>query len=141
MSREHYGKAPGEKGGAAPERRKFRAPHYLTQRQGELTVLYDLLRYPLASHVYGVICMFSDFQDGGFLGSYAGLIDYCTQPRGERGRPILPPSYKQMRIAVDLLVRMGLVVRGDKNMEQGQLRLYVQPRDGRRASRQLGGRG
>lgn len=140
MSRAHYGKAPGEKGGATPKRRKLKTPRYLTNQQAELEVLWDLLRYPLASHVYGVICMFSDFQDGGFLGSYAGLIDYCTQPRGERGRPLAGPSYKQMRTAVDLLVRMGLVVRGEQNKEQGQLRLWVRPRDSRRTSSRLEGR-
>lgn len=67
----------------------------------------------------------SVFETGEFLGSYAGLMELCTPPQPERGKRRPGPSMKVLRRSIDDLVAHGVLERGLKNLEQGQLRLFV----------------
>src|SRR4051794_4856901 len=96
-------KPPSDKGDA-PKRRKVRTPSFIKFSEGEPHLLYEVLRYPLASQIFALLCIYGDFGDGRFLGSYRLLAEHCTPPRGERGgRPIPGPTAKQVRTAVTWL--------------------------------------
>jgi hypothetical protein len=106
----------------------LRTPQFLWINARELQVLYSILRHPLAASLYMLIVIHSDFESGEFLGNYARLIELLTPPQPERGRRRPAPSLKTVRVALDDLIDCGLVRRGLKNLEQGQLRLKVTPR-------------
>lgn len=127
--RAKHGPAAGSPGGAAPRLAKLHTPQFLRFDQGELQTLLDVLRDPLVTHVFALMQAFSDFRTGEFLGSYARLMDLCTPPAPERGRRRPAPTYRQLRRAVDDLVAIGLARRGESNESQGQLRVYLPPRD------------
>lgn len=135
MARYGYGPAAGAPGGAAPRLTRLHVPDFLRFATGELETLVNVLRDPLCTQVYILLCLGSVFQTGEFLGSYARLIDLCTPPAPERGKRRAGPTYRQLRRAVDDLVGVGLVVRADTNEAQGQLRLWVAPRKGGAPSR------
>lgn len=124
-----HGPAAGSPGGAAPRLAKLHVPQYLRLDQGELQTTLDVLRDPLVTHVFLLMQAFSDFKTGEFHGTYARLMDLCTPPAPERGRRRPAPSYKQLRRAVDDLVAIGMARRGETNESQGQLRVYLAPRD------------
>lgn len=128
-ARSQYGPAAGAPGGAAPRLAKLHTPQFLRLDQGELQTLLDVLRDPLVTQVFLLMQAFSDFRTGEFLGTYARLMDLCTPPAPERGRRRSGPTYKQLRRAVDDLVAIGLARRGESNESQGQLRVYLPPRD------------
>ncbi len=139
MSRSKFGPAAGAPGGPAPRLTRMRAPEYLKQQRLELEAKWSTGN-PIALMAYDFIVAGSDFKTGEFLGSYARLISLCTRPAPERGRPPKGPSYKQMRIAIDDLIAVGLVVRGEQNEAQGQLRLRLLMRGGRTTSTRKKGR-
>jgi hypothetical protein len=93
-----------------------------------LQTLLNKLRDPLAVHTYLLLLTQMVYTDGEFLGGYARLMELMTPPAPERGRRRDGPTYKQVRRAIDDLITCGLVTRGVKNEEQGQLRLFLAPR-------------
>lgn len=123
-----YGPAAGAKGGAAPRLARVHVPDFLRYAGGELEILVNVLRDPLARSVYELLQIGSVFQTGECCTTYAHLIDMCTPPAPERGRRRPGPTYKQLRRAIDDLVGVGLAVRADTNEAQGQLRVFVAPR-------------
>lgn len=127
-ARSQYGPAAGAKGGAKPRLAALRVPSFIRLDAGELAALYDVFRDPLVSHVFTLLAIGADFTSGELLTTYARLMDLCTPPRPQNGPRRPGPSYKQLRRAIDDLVATGLVVRGDFNESQGQLRLYITPR-------------
>lgn len=139
-ARSQYGPAAGAKGGAAPRLAALDVPSYIRLDKAELHCLFAMLRDPLVGHVYLLLCMNSVFATGEFLGSYARLMDLCTPPEPEKGRRRPGPTYKQLRRAVDDLVAIGLAFRGQHNAEQGQLRIFIKPRDTRAAPKKSAGR-
>jgi len=103
-------------------------PQFLWLNAQELQVLYSILRHPLAASLYMLVLIHSDFESGEFLGNYARLIELLTPPAPERGKRRAAPSLWQVRSALNDLIDCGLVRRGLKNLEQGQLRLKITPR-------------
>lgn len=130
-----YGPAAGAPGGAAPRLARLHVPDFIRYATTELETLVNVLRDPLAGHVYLLLCIGSVFETGEFLGSYARLIELCTPPQPERGRRRAGPTYRQLRRVVADLAAAGLVRRATGNEEQGQLRLYVIPRKGQAPAR------
>lgn len=120
--------AAGAKGGPAPLPAALHVPDYLRLEGDELHAVLAILRDPLAVHLYLLLLVQMKFTNGEFLASYARLIELCTPPQPERGRRRKGPSMKQVRRAVDDLAAVGLVIRGDGNEAQGQLRLFLTPR-------------
>lgn len=106
----------------------LRTPDFLWLNMQELNVLYNVLRHPLAAALYMLIVIHSDFSSGECLSNYARLIELLTPPAPERGNRMRAPTLSQVRRALDDLIACGLVRRGLKNLEQGQLRLKVTPR-------------
>ncbi len=94
----------------------------------ELAPLLQVLRDPLAVHLYLLLLVQMQYTDGAFLSSYARLIELMTPPAPERGRRRPAPTYKQVRRALDDLISVDLVQRGRDNAAQGQLRLWLVPR-------------
>lgn len=94
----------------------------------ELVTLLQVLRDPLAVHLYLLLLVQMQFTEGHFLSTYARLMELMTPPRPERGMRRLGPSYKQVRNALAALVSVGLVRRGNDNEAQGQLRLWLASR-------------
>lgn len=121
-------KAAGEHGGRAPLPAALHTPDFLRLEGWELWELLNRLRDPIATSLYLLLLVQMRYTDGHFLGTYARLMDLMTPPIPERGRRRPGPTYKQLRNAVDDLIRAGLVKRGPKNAEQGELRLYLVPR-------------
>lgn len=139
--------AAGAPGGAAPRLAGLRMPQFMRIDGAELVALLHVLRDPLAVHLYLLLLVQMRFTDGAFLSSYARLIDLMTPPAPEQGRRRAGPTYKQVRGALDALVSVGLVRRGDDNQAQGQLRLWLASRkspvrtnNGKRAPVALEGR-
>jgi hypothetical protein len=104
-------------------------PKFVTLWDEELHQLLHCLRLPLITHVYLLIRVQADFKTGHFMlgdgPGYDRLMELCSPPKGERGRPPEAPSRGQVRRAVDLLIKVGLLGReGDRNAAQGQLRLW-----------------
>ena len=128
----HYPPAPGASGGERPRLATLQAPPYTRLDKAECDAL-GKLKDQLCAWIYLLLCMHADFQSGELLTSYARLIALSTPPKPERGRARLGPSYWQMRRAIDDLERARLVVRHEYNEAQGQLRLYIRPRDSRTA--------
>lgn len=94
----------------------------------ELVTLLQVLRDPLAVHLYLLLLVQMKFTEGHFLSTYARLMELMTPPTPERGRRRCGPSYKQVRLALDALVSVDLVRRGSDNESQGQLRLRMAAR-------------
>lgn len=117
--------AAGASGGRAPLPATYFVPRFLHIDSAELDVLFHQLRDPLCTQLYMLIVGHSVFDTGEFLGGYARLMELCTPPQPERGKRRPSPSMKVMRRSIDDLVRFGLVQRGNKNQEQGELRLWV----------------
>jgi hypothetical protein len=122
-------KAAGESGGRAPYAATLaNVPDFMRLEANELLVLLNVLRDPLAVHLYLLLLTQMDYTGGEFMSSYARLMELMTPPAPERGRRRPGPSYKQVRTALDSLIACGLVNRGLKNAEQGQLRLHLASR-------------
>lgn len=122
-------KAAGESGGRAPYAATLaNVPDFMRLEANELLVLLNVLRDPLAVHLYLLLLTQMDYTGGEFMSSYARLMELMTPPAPERGRRRSGPSYKQVRTALDSLIACGLVNRGLKNAEQGQLRLHLASR-------------
>ncbi len=121
--------AAGHYGGAAPLAADIYVPDFLRLDRAELGVLLQMVRYPLATHVYMLLKAHSSFTTGEFLGSYARLISLCTPPAtGRPGKTPEPPTIKQMRYALDLLEERHLISRNRaNNAAQGQLRVRLVP--------------
>ena len=123
--------AAGTTAGPAPLPATLHAPDFLRLDRVELAALLNKLRDPLAVHTYLLLLVQMSYTQGEFLGGYARLMELMTPPPPERGRSKPGPTYKQVRTAVDDLIAVGLVTRGDQNESQGQLRLYMAPRGGK----------
>ncbi|MBB1073632.1 hypothetical protein HUU62_04315 [Rhodoferax sp. 4810] len=117
--------AAGASGGRAPLPATYFPARFLNIEQAELAALLNQLRDPLCTHVYMLIHGHSVFETGEFLGSYAGLMELCTPPQPERGRRRAGPTLEVLRRAINDLVNVGMLTRGETNREQGQLRLFV----------------
>lgn len=120
--------AAGTKHGPSPLPATLHAPDFLRLTRDELQSLLNKLRDPIALHTYMLLLTQMVYTEGEFLGGYARLMELMTPPAPERGKRREGPTYKQVRRAVDDLIAVGLVTRGDKNEEQGQLRLFMAPR-------------
>lgn len=117
--------AAGASGGRAPLPATYFGPRFIHFDAPELDVLMNQLRDPLCTQLYMLIVGHSVFTTGEFLGGYARLMELCTPPQPERGLRRPSPSMKVMRRSIDDLVRFGLLERGERNMAQGHLRLWV----------------
>lgn len=120
--------AAGTTKGPAPLPATMHAPAFLRLQNDELQTLLNKLRSPLALHTYMLLLTQMSYTEGEFLGGYARLMELMTPPPPERGRRREGPTYKQVRTAIDDLIASGLVTRGEKNAEQGELRLFMAPR-------------
>lgn len=120
--------AAGASGGRAPLPATIFVPDFMRLEAHELHQLMNCLRDPLAVHLYLLLLVQMQYTSGEFSSSYARLMELCTPPAPERGRQRPGPTYKQVRTALDSLITAGLVVRGLKNAEQGELRLHLQSR-------------
>ena len=119
--------AAGASGGARPLPATFFPASYLNLDGEELRILLHVLRDVTATQVYLLIKAHCVFATGEFLGSYARLMELCTPPQPEHGRRRPGPSMQILRRCINDLVQHGLMVRGDTNMAQGQLRLWLVP--------------
>lgn len=126
--RQRNAPAAGASGGRAPLLAHLETPAFMRLDGAELVTLLQVLRDPLAVHLYLLLLVQMRFTEGEFLSSYARLMELMTPPTPERGRRRVGPTYKQLRRALDDLVATGLVNRGSDNQSQGQLRLHLQPR-------------
>lgn len=105
------------------------APEFLRLEHGEIRILLNVLRSPLATHVFMILLSQADFNTGWALLSYDRLMDLCRPPQPERGQRKAGPTRKQVRNAVDALIAAKLVARNaEKNAHQGMLHLRVRPR-------------
>jgi len=120
--------AAGTKNGPAPLPATLHVPDFIRLDKQDLSGLLNKLRSPLAVHTYLLLLTQMCYTDGEFLGGYARLMELMTPPPPERGRRCKGPSYDQVRNAVDDLIQVGLVTRGEQNAKQGQLRLFMAPR-------------
>lgn len=136
----HNTPAAGASGGRAPLQAVYNAPRFLNHGQGELHILFNNLRDPLCTQIYMLVEAFSVYQTGEFLGSYALLMELCTPPQPERGRRRAGPSMQMVRRAVNDLESQGLLRRGTKNLEHGQLRLWVSKATEKPSSKPLSNR-
>lgn len=123
------GPAAGASGGRAPLPATIFTPDFLRFYQTELRVLLNVLRSPLATHLFFLLVSQADFNNGDQLTSYARLIELCTLPKPERGRRKPAPTLWQVRNALDELEANRLIKR-DKagNEAQGFLRIHVKKR-------------
>lgn len=120
--------AAGASGGRDLLPAAIHVPGFMRLEGAELAGLLNLLRDPLAVHLYLLLLVQMDYAGGEFLSSYARLMELMTPPIPERGRRRPGPTYKQLRRALDDLVALDLVRRGLDNQAQGQLRLHLAPR-------------
>jgi hypothetical protein len=121
--------AAGASGGRAPLPATIFTPEFLRFYQTELRVLLNVLRSPLATHLFFLLVSQADFNTGEQLTNYARLIELCTLPAPERGRRKPAPSLWQVRNALDELEEHRLIKRNkDANAAQGMLRIYVKKR-------------
>ncbi|HNJ44833.1 MAG TPA: hypothetical protein PLA33_01765 [Ottowia sp.] len=128
MARSQYGPAAGAPGGAEPRLAALHTPQFLRLEAVELVILLNVLRDPLAVHLYLLLLAQMRYTEGHFLGTYARLMDLMTPPAPERGRRRGGPTYKRVRDALADLVEAGLVRRDERNESQGQLRLWLAAR-------------
>lgn len=120
--------AAGASGGRAPYPAAIHVPDFMRLEGHELVSLLQVLRDPLAVHLYLLLLTQMQYTSGEFLSSYARLMELMTPPTPERGRRRSGPSYKQVRTALQALVSVDLVRRGRDNEAQGQLRLRLASR-------------
>lgn len=126
--------AAGASGGRAPYPATIHVPDFMRLEGSELVTLLQVLRDPLAVHLYLLLLTQMQYTSGEFLSSYARLIELLTPPTPERGRRRPGPSYKQVRTALDALISVHLVRRGRDNEAQGQLRLRLASRARQKAA-------
>lgn len=131
MPRSQYGPAAGTRQGAAPQLAGLKAPPFIRLDEGEPQTLLHVLRDSQTLHLYMLLAAHADFRSGELCTTYARLIDLMTPPQPERGLRRRGPSYEQLRRALRDLEALRLVWRGDQNEAQGQLRLFIRPRDKR----------
>ena len=124
----HNPPAAGASNGRDPYPATIHVPEFMRLEGAELATLLQVLRDPLAVHLYLLLLVQMRYTSGDFLSSYARLIELMTPPQPERGRRRSGPTYKQCRTALDGLVSVGLVRRGKDNQAQGQLRLKLAAR-------------
>ena len=120
--------AAGASGGRAPYPAAIHVPDFMRLEGAELVTLLQVLRDPLAVHLYLLLLTQMQYTSGEFLSSYARLMELLTPPTPERGRRRSGPSYKQVRTAIEALISVDLVRRGRDNEAQGQLRLRLASR-------------
>jgi hypothetical protein len=107
----------------------IKAPRYLRQEQWELDAILNKCRSPLATRIFLLVLAGADFRSGELTTFYKRLVALCTEPKPERGPRKPPPSYWEVRQAVDQLGELGLLVRDTgENAALQQLRVAVQPR-------------
>jgi hypothetical protein len=120
--------AAGASGGRDPyPAAPLNCPSFIYLYQFEMIAL-DQTRYALCWALYPLLLIGMDWREGHFLSTYSRLKALLTPPLPERGRPIKPPTYDQLRTAVQWLIDVELIVRGRDNEAQGQLRLWLHPR-------------
>ena len=120
--------AAGASGGRAPYPAAIHTPDFMRLEGAELVTLLQVLRDPLAVHLFLLLLVQMQYTSGEFLSSYARLIELMTPPTPERGRRRSGPTYKQVRNALAALISVDLVRRGSDNEAQGQLRLKLAAR-------------
>ena len=121
--------AAGASGGAKPLPATIFTPDFLRFYQTELRVLLNVLRSPLATHLFFILVSQADFNSGEQLTNYARLIELCTLPAPERGRRKPAPSLWQVRNALDELEEHRLIKRDKEgNAAQGMLRILLKKR-------------
>lgn len=104
------------------------SPEFLRLDCDELHRLFHVERDALATHVY-ILLLMQAGASGEVCTTYSQLIEACTPPRPERGRPRPGPTVNVVRRVVEQLERAGLVTRdARRNEAQQQLRLLVHPR-------------
>ena len=124
----HNPPAAGASGGRAPFAATVHTPEFMRLEGAELVTLLQVLRDPLAVHLYLLLLVQMRYTSGEFLSSYARLMELMTPPQPERGRRRSGPTYKQCRTALESLIACRLVRRGSSNESQGQLRLRLAAR-------------
>ena len=113
-------------------------PDFLLLDNQELNVLFNVLRNTLTTHVHVLLVMHSNFATGEFLGGYHRLMELCRPPQPERGKRLPGPSLQQVRRAIQDLINQGIVMRNAAlNAAQGQLRLFLKPREQKSTSGEL----
>ena len=122
----HRMAAAGASGGAKPLPATVFPPYHYKSQETQY-ILLNVLRDPLCTHLYDLVHSHCVFTTGEFLGSYARLIELCTPPQPERGKRRPGPSMQTVRRSINDLIQHGLMVRGDTNEAQGQLRLWLTP--------------
>lgn len=121
--------AAGASGGKAPMPATIFAPKYLSLYQRELMVLLNVLRNPLATHLFFLLVSQCDFTTGKQTTSYARLQSLCADPTPERGRKRPAATLKQVRNALDDLQKYKLIKRNlEHNQAQGVLQIFVKKR-------------
>jgi hypothetical protein len=118
----HRARAAGASGGAKPLPTTIFPPFHYKSKEVQY-ILLNVLRDPLCTHIYDLVHSYSVFRTGEFLGTYVRLIELCTPPQPERGKRRPGPSMQKVRRAINDLVQQGLLMRGEANKAQGQLRL------------------
>lgn len=121
--------AAGASGGEAPKPATIFAPEFLRFYQRELMVLLNVLRNPLATHLFFLLVSQADFNTGKQATSYARLQSLCSDPSPERGRKRKPCSLQQVRTALTELEKYKLIARNlAHNQAQGTLEISVKKR-------------
>ena len=105
-------------------------PDFALLRSAELKVLFNDLRWPLATQVFMLLVLHSDFKTGAVPDtSYARLIDLCSPPEREKGGRAKGPTRSQMRYVIEQLIEHRLVKRNAAHNENhGTLKLAVSKR-------------
>lgn len=104
-------------------------PDFLRLYHREISVLLNVLRSPLATHLFFLLLSQADFNTGEQITNYPRLIELCTLPAPERGRRKAPPSLWTVRNALDELEDHKLIQRNKAaNTAQGTLRIKLKKR-------------
>ncbi len=105
-------------------------PDFALLRKPELKILFNDLRWPLATQVFMLLVLHSDFKTGNVPDtSYARLMELCTPPTREKGGRGKGPTRDQLRYVVEQLIVHRLVKRNNTHNEnQGTLKLTVAKR-------------
>lgn len=92
-------------------------------------MLLNVLRNPLATHLFFMLVSESAFDSGKVYTNYARLQMLCTDPTPERGRKRAPATLKQVRNALDALQEYNLIKRNlAHNQAQGTLEISLRKR-------------
>jgi hypothetical protein len=108
----------------------IRVPEFLRlEKVVDLNTLANVLRSPLATRIYILMLCGADFHTGELTTTYKRFVALCTEPKPERGPRPPPPTYWQVRRAIEQLIEVGLVARDPTSNEAlQQLRIAVIPR-------------